>query len=101
MWRLFWLHIIWKKQYIQIIKPEGHIEFKTDNEGLFEFTLEQIEEAELKILEMSRDLHNSPYAEKNIPTEYEDKFSQKGKNINYVSMKAWYGISIQAFPVLY
>ena len=76
------------KQYIQIIKPEGHIEFKTDNEGLFEFTLEQIEEAELKILEMSRDLHNSPYAEKNIPTEYEDKFSQKGKNINYVSMKA-------------
>ena len=55
------------------------------------------EEAELEILEISRDLHNSEFAEKNIPTEYEDKFSQKGKNINYVSMKAWYGISIQAF----
>ena len=76
------------RQYVQIIKEGGHIEFKTDNDGLFEFTLEQIEEAEMEILEMSRDLHNSPYAEKNIPTEYEDKFSQKGKNINYVSMKA-------------
>ena len=76
------------RQYVQIIKEGGQIEFKTDIDGLFEFTLEQIEEAEMEILEMSRDLHNSPYAEKNIPTEYEDKFSQKGKNINYVSMKA-------------
>ncbi|MBR4020287.1 MAG: tRNA (guanosine(46)-N7)-methyltransferase TrmB, partial [Firmicutes bacterium] len=76
------------KQYVQILREGGHIEFKTDNDGLFEFTLEQIAEAEMTILEMSRDLHNSPYAEKNIPTEYEDKFSQKGKNINYVSMKA-------------
>ena len=76
------------RQYVQIIKEGGQIEFKTDNDGLFEFTLVQIVEAEMEILEMSRDLHNSPYAEKNIPTEYEDKFSQKGKNINYVSMKA-------------
>lgn len=76
------------RQYVQILKADGCIAFKTDNEGLFDFTLEQIAEAGLHILEMSRDLHNSPYVEKNIPTEYEDKFSLKGKNINYVSMKA-------------
>lgn len=76
------------KQYGQIVKKDGHIEFKTDNEGLFEFTLEQIAEAEMEILEMSRDLHNSEFAENNIPTEYEDKFAGKGKNINYVKMRA-------------
>ncbi len=76
------------KQYGQIVKKDGHIQFKTDNEGLFEFTLEQIAEAEMEILEMSRDLHNSEFAENNIPTEYEDKFAGKGKNINYVKIRA-------------
>lgn len=75
-------------QYCQVIADGGAIEFKTDNEGLFEFTLEQIEEEKLEILEMSRDLHNSEFAEGNITTEYEDKFAATGKNINYVKIKA-------------
>ena len=41
---------------------------------------------------MSRDLHNAQLnpelAEKNITTEYEDKFAGIGKNINYVMIKA-------------
>ena len=76
------------QQYGQIVKADGNIQFKTDNEGLFAFTLEQIAEAEMEILEMSRDLHNSEFAENNIPTEYEDKFAGKGKNINYVKIRA-------------
>lgn len=75
-------------QYSQIVADGGNIQFKTDNEGLFTFTLEQIEEVGMEILEMSRDLHNSEYAEKNITTEYEDKFAGKGKNINYVKIRA-------------
>lgn len=75
-------------QYKQIVKNDGNIQFKTDNEGLFEFTLEQIEEEQLEILEMSRDLHNSEFAEQNITTEYEDKFAGRGKNINYVKIRA-------------
>ena len=74
-------------QYRQILGEGGQIQFKTDNEGLFDFTLEQIEEAEMEILEMSRDLHNSEFAEKNITTEYEDKFAGRGKNINYVKIR--------------
>lgn len=76
------------KQYCQVIEEGGSIRFKTDNELLYNFTLEQIEEEQLEILEMSRDLHHSPYAEHNITTEYEDKFAGIGKNINYVKIKA-------------
>ena len=74
-------------QYRQILAAGGEIQFKTDNEGLFDFTLEQIEEAEMEIMEMSRDLHNSEFAEKNITTEYEEKFAGRGKNINYVKIR--------------
>lgn len=75
-------------QYQQIIEEGGFIQFKTDNEGLFTFTLEQIAEENLEILEMSRDLHQSEFAADNITTEYEDKFAATGKNINYVKIKA-------------
>ncbi len=76
------------RQYVQILKPGGVIVFKTDNEGLFEFTLQQIQSEGMEILEMSRDLHHSPYNEENITTEYEDKFALTGKNINYVKFRA-------------
>ncbi len=75
-------------QYCDVIREGGAIQFKTDNEGLFDFTLDQIEIAGLKILEMSRDLHASEFAETNITTEYEDKFAATGKNINYVKIRA-------------
>lgn len=75
-------------QYCKIIKDGGGIAFKTDNEGLFQFTLEQIEAQQLNILEISRDLHRSPFAEDNITTEYEEKFALTGKNINYVKISS-------------
>lgn len=76
------------QQYRQITADGGSICFKTDNEGLFAFTLEQIESENLEILEMSRDLHASEFAAENITTEYEDKFAKTGKNINYVKIRA-------------
>lgn len=71
-------------KYRQVLKEDGFIAFKTDNEGLFEFTLEEIERLGFEIKEMSRDLHNSDYAAKEFTTEYEEKFRGLGKNINYV-----------------
>lgn len=73
--------------YKEIIGEDGCIEFKTDNEGLFEFTLEEIQLGEFEMVEMSRDLHNSDYDARNITTEYEDKFRNGGKNINYVKIR--------------
>ena len=74
--------------YCRALKEGGFIQFKTDNEDLFSFTLEQIEEEGLTIAEMSRDLHRSELAAENITTEYEDKFAGAGKNINYVKIRA-------------
>ena len=75
-------------QYCDVIREGGAIQFKTDNESLFDFTLDQIETAGLKIMEISRDLHASEFADANITTEYEDKFASTGKNINYVKIRA-------------
>jgi len=78
--------------YTEVMREGGFIEIKTDNEGLFEFTLEEIEAASLKTIEMTRDLHaegvtmQSPDA-RDITTEYEDKFVGTGKNINYVKVQ--------------
>lgn len=75
-------------QYCSLLGEGGFVQCKTDNEGLFAFTLEQIEEKQLKVLELSRDLHHSEFAAENITTEYEDKFARAGKNINYVKIRA-------------
>ena len=76
-------------KYRQILKLSGFVAFKTDNEDLFTFTLEEIERLGLTIEEMSRDLHSPDctLAARRFTTEYEDKFSGKGKNINYVKIR--------------
>ena len=73
--------------YKEVIGTEGLIEFKTDNDALFEFSLEEIELGGFEVLEVTRDLHNSEFTSKEITTEYEDKFRNGGKNINYVKIK--------------
>lgn len=69
--------------YDQFLNHSGHIEFKTDNQDLFTFSLEEIEASPLwKLEESTRDLHNHPTMnEGNIMTEYEEKFSSKGNPI--------------------
>lgn len=77
------------QNYKKVLKPDGFIEFKTDNEGLFAFTLEEIEACGYEMIEMSRDLHGEAqgvHGEKSrcFMTEYEERFSGQGKNINFV-----------------
>ena len=71
-------------RYARVLREGGDLAIKTDNDGLFDFTLEELAEAGWTVLEQTRDLHASPYAEGNVMTEYEMAFSEKGKNINYV-----------------
>lgn len=69
-------------RYNQVLAPEGQVEFKTDNEALFDFSLESVEEAGWKLMGCSRDLHHDPSMNAgNIMTEYEEKFSSKGNPI--------------------
>ena len=78
-------------QYLKVLKPGGFIRFKTDNDDLFDFTLEQIEEckelASFDVTGLTRDLHASEFSKISPMTEYEEKFSSQGKNINYVSIR--------------
>jgi len=71
-------------RYDQCLKKDGYIQFKTDNRPLFDFTLEQAEEAHWQTSEVSFDLHHSEYVEGNIMTEYEEKFSAQGNPIHRV-----------------
>ena len=69
-------------RYDQILKKEGHLEFKTDNQDLFTFSLEEVPEAGWKLDASTRDLHNDAVLnEGNVMTEYEEKFSSKGNPI--------------------
>ena len=64
------------------LKDDGQIEFKTDNVGLFDFSLEEIDAAGWNLDAFTRDLHHDDAMnEGNIMTEYEEKFSSRGNPI--------------------
>lgn len=72
------------ERYDVILQQDGVVEFKTDNRGLFEFSLEEIPETVFQVKAHTFDLHGEPEAELyqgNITTEYEDKFVELGNPI--------------------
>lgn len=64
--------------YHKILNNQGTIEFKTDNRGLFEYSIISFNQYPLDLEYISLDLHNSAENEENIMTEYERKFCTKG-----------------------
>lgn len=68
------------KQYEYIMHPDGEIVFKTDNRGLFEYSLVSFSKYGMELEEVNLDLHaiDDPT---NVMTEYEEKFSAKGSKI--------------------
>ena len=68
-------------EYQQIMQPTGYLRFKTDNQGLFEYSLMSLNDYGMVFDDISLDLHNSELAEDNIQTEYEEKFSKRGQVI--------------------
>lgn len=63
-------------EYKKVLKKHGQIEFKTDNRGLFEYSLVSMQNYGLKFIEVYLDLHKTDVF--NIETEYEKKFSPYG-----------------------
>ena len=66
--------------YQQILPEHGEIHFKTDNRGLFEYSLASFSQYGMTLKQVWLDLHASNY-ESNVMTEYEQKFSEKGQVI--------------------
>jgi tRNA (guanine-N7-)-methyltransferase len=72
--------------YFNLLRDGGKLRFKTDNVGLFDFSLEEIEALGLKCDVVTRDLHASEWNEGNVMTEYETAFSEQGMKINMLEV---------------
>ncbi|MFP3389962.1 tRNA (guanosine(46)-N7)-methyltransferase TrmB [Brevibacillus sp. SIMBA_040] len=67
--------------YRQVLKEDGEIHLKTDNEPLFEFSLNQFAGERFQMHHITFDLHQSKLAADNVMTEYEERFSNRGQRI--------------------
>ncbi|WP_406613719.1 tRNA (guanosine(46)-N7)-methyltransferase TrmB [Mycoplasma corogypsi] len=70
--------------YKGILAENGQLWFKTDNDKLYEYSLESFENNGWNIVDQTTDLHNSKYQANNRLTKYETKFKELGKNINFL-----------------
>lgn len=71
------------ERYDTILAAGGTVEFKTDNRGLFDFSLEEVKEAGWKLVAFTYDLHGDEEMNRgNVMTEYEEKFSSMGNPIH-------------------
>ena len=69
-------------RYEKVLVENGRVEFKTDNRGLFEFSLEEVRESDWNLEVCTFDLHHDEELVKgNVMTEYEEKFSSMGNPI--------------------
>lgn len=80
-------HRSYLEGYKSVLKKGQFIAFKTDNNGLFDFALEEFQGMDMEILECTRDLHGSDLPARLVTTEYEEKFKAEGKPINYCKVK--------------
>ncbi len=75
------------KIYQDVIKQNGTIHFKTDDDGLFDYTRALFKEIQIEPEQIVTDVHHSDEADahvKNITTHYEKLFSAKGRTIKYM-----------------
>ncbi len=78
-------HPNYLNMYKNILKEGGYIEFKTDNDDMFDYSLEQFKDEGFELLEVSRDLHSEK--EDIIMSEYEKKYSSQGQKIKYLKAR--------------
>lgn len=76
-------HVRQLEQYKAFLKYGGEIHFKTDDDELFEESVQYFYDTGFKIIYITRDLHSSDY-KFNIITEHEKVFSAEGKKIKFL-----------------
>lgn len=75
------------EMYKRILRPGGVFRMKTDNSGLFAYTLEMLSERnDIVDLQSTPDVYQSPLREEcfDIRTRYEEMFAAKGESIKYL-----------------
>lgn len=75
------------KSYEKLLSEHGELQMKTDNGGLFDYSLKSLDESGWEVVESTRDLHSPVSPEWNVMTEYEEKFSAMGHPIHWLRAK--------------
>jgi tRNA (guanine-N7-)-methyltransferase len=76
--------------YKPMIKSGGIIHFKTDNTGLFDYSLELVKSrVDIEVIGFTSDFYQSEWKDDHfgIKTKYEKLFSDKGEKIKYLKFK--------------
>lgn len=73
-------------KYKQILKPGGMINLKTDNDGLYQYTVQTVKDLGLPCYKSTDQLYKSEFANEVlcIKTHYERIYLKNDKNINYI-----------------
>ncbi len=77
-------YVSFLEQYSHLLKPCGQLSFKTDNRGLFNYSMQTLTDNGWTCRNVTYDLHKSVWMRDNIETEYERNFSAKGYTIHRV-----------------
>ena len=80
-------HISYLKLYDKIFKKNKHIILKTDNKGLFAYSLETLSGYWYTFNKVSLDLHHDERKISNIMTDFEKQYEKEGRPIYYVDAK--------------
>ena len=73
--------------YKRLLKPGGYVRLKTDNTGLYEYSLEVLQErTDIQDLKFTNDVYNSELRPEcfDIKTKFEQEYAAKGETIKYL-----------------
>ena len=79
------MHIDFLEEYYRILKKHGRLYFKSDNDGLFDFTKEEIAKTKFKVISIKEDYKFDE--ETDFITEYENKFRSVNKSIHRIILE--------------
>lgn len=76
--------------YKRILQPGGYMRLKTDNTGLYEYSVEEVQQrSDVEDFEFTNDVYASPLRPEcfDIKTRYEEMFAEKGETIKYLRFR--------------
>lgn len=77
-------HYSYLKLYDRVFKKKKHIILKTDNKGLFAYSLETLSQYWYTFDKVSLDLHRDEREIPNVMTDFEKNYYEEGRTIYYV-----------------
>lgn len=82
-------NIFYLNMYRTLLRADGWFRFKTDNTPLFDYTLEVLAGMQVRDMEYTYDLYQSPLLAEHhgVKTKYEKIWTEKGESIKYLKLR--------------